>query len=639
MTVECVLTTASAPTRTLEALLEASYRLSRTTTTAQAADVVAEAARELRYADGVHLYLSEQLGSSVWSNANQSPGSADRGTLSFDYATQAPDLAACLAAREDLFVPDGLSADAPRQALRRRFGMASVLYVPLLDIGVLVLWWHRPRTEPPPFAGDWRAFLDHGAQALRRRLETTNLRDLSVTDPLTGLTNRRTLVQQLQNLPAGGCVLLLDLDHFKRVNDTLGHRHGDRTLQAFAQLLLRHCPTAGCVARYGGEEFAVVFPVDGRNAGAMAVEELRHTWARKGMTFSAGLATHREKASPEETLEAADRAMYEAKQAGRDRLVHAADIAWTRDREHGPAIQVPAAHGEGPGLTLDELDEALENGAVVVHYQPVLDTRSGCVVSVEALARLRHPRTGELLQPADFLPLAERTGRVRLVDRQVATQAVHAAAQWRQGPFPALTVAVNVSVDHLDDDALVPTLLTHCRTQGLPPSALVVEVTETLRSVTGRGHELAVSQLRDAGVGVSLDDFGTGFSALSYLLRFPVSGIKIDTTFTAALGTVAGRRLVHGMVDLALSMGLQVVAEGVETPHQLAWLTERRCPLVQGYLLSGPVPADQLAQAVLQAQELARRLARERADDPAPSAPLPPRTGSASPSQSTSSTT
>jgi diguanylate cyclase (GGDEF)-like protein len=586
--------------QTVTTLLAASYRLSRTTTTADAADVVAESACELTGADGAHVYLPEQLGGQVWSNANQARTTAARGTLTFDSTCEIPDLSHCLERGEDLFVPDGLAAGAARRPLRLRHEMASLLYVPLLDVGFLALWWNERRDAAPAFAGDWAAFTAHAAQALRRRLETTRLHDLSVTDPLTGLDNRRALLDALAKLPARGALLLVDLDHFKQVNDTFGHRQGDQALQEFGRLLHRYAPQAGCVARYGGEEFAVVFPADGKNEGEQAFTELRQAWRAEGMTFSAGLAEHRAGASAEETLEAADRALYQAKQRGRDRLVHAANVAWTEERVLALAVPGPrTTAADEEELSLDELDEAIASKLFVPYYQPVIDTRTGLVVAVEALARLPHAGRGGLLAPAQFLPLAERTGRVRQIDRQIAAAAITDVARWRRElPGSPMSVGVNVSVDHLDDRTLPGELLRQCRQQGLPADALIVEITETLQSVTGRGHEQAVHRLRDAGVNVTLDDFGTGFSALSYLLRFPVAGIKIDKSFTAALDTPRGRQLVQGIIDIGLSLGLHIVAEGVETTGQLRWLTEHGCPFAQGFLISRPVPAREVPDLV-----------------------------------------
>ena len=586
----------------LEALLAASYRLSATVTTGQAADELAETACDLMAADGAHVSLPDELGGLVWSNANEARTSAARGTVTLDVAREAPDLVRCLATGEDLFVADALAVDALRRPLRARLGAASLLLVPLLDVGMLVLWWEQPRAAPPAFAGDWPAFVAHFAQALRRRILTTTLRDLTRTDPLTGLDNRRALLQVLESLPAHGGLLMIDLDHFKQVNDTLGHRHGDQVLRSFARLLQDLAPHALSVARYGGEEFAVVLAADAHQGGKQVFLELQRSWRAHGLAFSAGLAEHREGGSAEETLEAADRALYRAKQAGRDRLVHAADVAWTENPvATRPSIGPPRSVPENAPLRLDELDEVLRRKLVTPWYQPVVHTGTGRVAAVEALARVTHPATGQVLLPAQFLALAERTGRVRGLDRQVAAAAIAQVATWREDPLLAeLRVAINVSVDHLDDPDL-PAFLSHrCSLAGLPTQALIVEITETLQSVTGRNHEDVVQRLREEGLQVALDDFGTGFSALSYLLRFPVTAVKIDRSFTSALAGQRGQDLVHGILSTALRMGLSVVAEGVETPEQRDWLTAHGCPFLQGYLISRPVASADLPALVVQ---------------------------------------
>ena len=596
--------------REAESLLDATFRLSRTRGTAEAADVVAEVACDLLGADGAHVYLPDELGGSVWSNTNSVRGAAPPGTLTFDITRELPDLDDVLSGRADVFVADGLAEDAQRRALRLRHGMRSLLFVPLLDTGALALWWTDHRTAPPEVSGRVRGFLQQAAEALHRRLEATTLRDLTVTDPLTRLVNRRGLLQELEQLPTQGVLLLLDLDHFKDVNDTHGHRHGDLVLQDFAALLREQAPAGACTARWGGEEFAVVLPDDGRHAASHLHDQLRAAWAARGMTFSAGLAEHRPGARPEETFEAADRAMYLAKESGRDRLVHAPEVAWTTT----PSAEVPvprprasdrprAAPASPSVLSLAQLDEALDRGMVEPWYQPAIHTGTGRVVAVEALARLRHPVTGELLAPASFVPLAERTGRVRRLDSLVANAAIADVAGWRRAGHD-LCVSVNVSVDHLDDAALAGRLLQRCTDVGLAHDALIVEITETMQSVSGRGHTDAIRRLSEAGVNVTLDDFGTGFSALEYLLRFPVAGIKIDQCFTKALHTARGRQLTSALIEIASSLRMHVVAEGVETTEQLAWLTEQGCPFVQGFLLSRPVPRHRLVDTV---EELARR--------------------------------
>lgn len=240
---------------------------------------------------------------------------------------------------------------------------------------------------------------------------------------------------------------------------------------------------------------------------------------------------------------------------------------------------------------------ALDTGGLVVAYQPVIDLRTGWVVAAEALARLRDPRTGALLPPSVFLPTAERCGLVGRLDALVAETAVRQAVAWRSAiadrPF---SIALNVSVADLDDAALAGTLQRLCSQAGLPMNALIVEVTETLLSVEGRGHEDVLRALAALDVNITMDDFGTGYSSMSYLKRFPVCGIKIDRTFTWDLDT--DPRLTTALVRFGTELGVHVVAEGVETHRQLAALVRAGCGFAQGYLFSPPLPADEF-EAVL----------------------------------------
>ena len=585
---------------TVQALLDASYRFSDTTTTGAAADVLADVACALTGAAGAHVYVTEEPGSPVLTNANAARTTAERGFLRLDLREDADDVRGCMEDGVPVFVADALAPGQIRLPLRSRFQTASLLFVPLADVGVLALWWTEHLESPPHVTGGLERFAAHAAQVLARRIESSMLRGQIGTDPLTALGNRRALFTALDGLPPGGSLVLVDLDHFKALNDEHGHRHGDLVLQAFGRALQAVCPPDGCAARYGGEEFALVLPGTGEAEARHLVGLLRTAWLSGGLTFSAGLAVHRRGGAAEETMEAADQALYAAKRGGRDRLVLAPDVVWD---EPAAATRLPVAQrvtAPTDDLDLAMLDEAISEAMVEPWFQPVLSTGCGRVVATEALARLRHPRTGELLLPARFLPLAERTGRVTQLDWLVAEAAIAHTARWRaDSPDHALSVAVNISIAHLDDPELTPRLLDACARHGLPTDALVVELTETMQSLRGRGHERALTRLAHAGVNIALDDFGTGFAALSYLLRFPISGIKIDRTFTAALGDPRGRQVISSVIGVGATLGLHVVAEGVETEEQLRVLTDLGCGYVQGYLLSRPVPAVQVAAVIL----------------------------------------
>ncbi|MCW2613646.1 MAG: hypothetical protein JWN08_640 [Frankiales bacterium] len=272
---------------------------------------------------------------------------------------------------------------------------------------------------------------------------------------------------------------------------------------------------------------------------------------------------------------------------------------------HGSTLAVvppprPAPAGDDAPLTVAALDRALDAGCVVAVYQPVHDLRSGHVVGVEALARLRHPDTGRLLAPAEFVPLSERSGRAHLVDDAVASLAVPQAAAWRAlRPGRPFSVGLNVSASRLWDRGLPARLQASAAAAGLPMDCLVIELTETALSDPDAGHDAVLWELADLGVNVTMDDFCTGYSALTHLLRLPVQGIKIDRAFVAASGTRRGRQVLAGLQALGDQLDVHVVAEGIETTEQLDLLREIGTPFGQGYLFSRPLPVDGLTQYLL----------------------------------------
>jgi EAL domain-containing protein (putative c-di-GMP-specific phosphodiesterase class I) len=243
-----------------------------------------------------------------------------------------------------------------------------------------------------------------------------------------------------------------------------------------------------------------------------------------------------------------------------------------------------------------ELDAALDAGRLTVAYQPVLSLKTGAVVAAECLVRLRTADGGGLLPPDCFIPLAEVTGRVARIDRMVLMQAAPLAVAWRAllGTRP-FSIGINLSVAGLSDPSLVDFVRTTCDDVGLPHNALVVEVTETVLSTPGSGHDEVLRGIDDLGCNVTMDDFGTGYSSLSHLSRFPVDGIKIDRRFVWDIGLPGrGGRIPGALVRLGLDLGMHVVAEGVETEEQLVALQSAGCPFAQGYLFSRPLPADEL---------------------------------------------
>jgi EAL domain-containing protein (putative c-di-GMP-specific phosphodiesterase class I) len=255
---------------------------------------------------------------------------------------------------------------------------------------------------------------------------------------------------------------------------------------------------------------------------------------------------------------------------------------------------------EAPSRASD-LDAALDAGLLTIAYQPVVSLATGEVVAAEALARLHDPATGQVLAPDVFIPLAEATGRIARIDRMVLAAAVAEAARWRSvlGSRP-FSIGVNLSVAGLSEAGLADYISTTCAAAGLPCNAVVIEVTETALSVAGDGHEDVLRAVHELGCNVTMDDFGTGYSSLSHLTRFPIDGIKIDRRFVWDIGTSGRGGLVPGaLVRLGRDLGLHVVAEGVETPQQLAALQDAGCPFAQGHLISPPLTADALTAFLL----------------------------------------
>jgi diguanylate cyclase (GGDEF)-like protein len=415
-------------------------------------------------------------------------------------------------------------------------------------------------------------------------------------DPLTGLANRTRLLQGTVRLLARRSgqvsVLFLDLDDFKHVNDTRGHAAGDQLLTTVAERL-RACTRAGDeVGRIGGDEFAVVVAGDADRASALgervlaALAEPVDVGGRPlAVHVSIGVADTATAGDrrPGTLLRNADLAMYRAKALGKNRLVR-----------YAPGM---AEAAQDEATLLQDLAEATGAGQLEVHYQPTVDLADGSTTGYEALVRWHHPTRG-LVPPAEFIPQAETSGHVVEIGRWVLERAVHQAAAWTAETGRPIGISVNLSPRQLLDDDVVALVAGVLADSGLPAGQLVLEVTEgmLLREVDRVVGQLTA--LRALGVRIAIDDFGTGYSSLSYLRRLPADVLKIDRSFVQDLGT-GGRSttLVASMIELARSLGLEVVAEGVETAQQHAVLGDLACSHAQGYLFGRPEPAPAPAPA------------------------------------------
>ena len=424
------------------------------------------------------------------------------------------------------------------------------------------------------------------------------LRHLALHDPLTGLPNRTLLTDRIEHTLARAerhhdqtGVLFVDVDNFKLINDSYGHRTGDEILLAVAERITAAVRTEDTVARFGGDEFVVVCErlYDHKEASDIAhrvlaaVREPLEIGDRPiVLTASIGIA-YTSTGDAETLLRDADTAMYQAKRQGRDQTA-VFDPDAHRTAQHDLAL-------------INDLRHALKHpGQLTVHYQPILGLADQQVVAAEALARWHHPEHG--LVPADrFIQLAERAGLILELDRWVLDRACRQTAAWlAEGAVPqSFSVAVNVSAAHLSAPRLADTVRAALTNARLSPANLCVEVTETALMQDQAAACAALSALRAMGVCVSLDDFGTGYSSLSYLRNLPADKVKIDRSFVGGLGDGGDdEAIVASIISLADSLGLHCVAEGVETMEQLLILQSLGCHCGQGFLWSPAVPDTQL---------------------------------------------
>jgi diguanylate cyclase (GGDEF)-like protein/PAS domain S-box-containing protein len=425
------------------------------------------------------------------------------------------------------------------------------------------------------------------------------LRERAFHDELTGLPNRALMLERLRDSlhRAAGRrrlvgVLFLDLDRFKIVNDSLGHAAGDDLLREVARRIRETVRPDDTVARLGGDEFVVIInDMVRRTDASLAARRLRRAISepiRLGrdtavVTTSVGITVAEGPEAPEDLLRDSDTALYRAKERGRDRA-HVFD-----DRLRDRAVRRLSVE--------QQLRRALETGGFEVHYQPVVRVFDRHVLGGEALLRL--PTPDGLVYPGQFIEIAEDAGLMTQLGATVFAMVCRDIASWTEPSAAALSIGVNVSARQLSDTGFAQFILDELATTGLATSRIYLELTEGSlvdnRPQTGR----TLRHLHDAGIGLAIDDFGTGFSSLAYLKRFPIDVLKIDRTFTDGLGLDENdTAIVRATIALAHSLGIRVVAEGVETEAQLQLLHELGCDTVQGYLMGPPVPSSEFIESL-----------------------------------------
>ena len=463
--------------------------------------------------------------------------------------------------------------------------------------------------------GDRRLIFVSARDVTERKALEGRLSYLALHDPLTGLPNRTLLTERLEHAlekmnsgwdphcKGSVALLFMDLDNFKVVNDSLGHNSGDRLLQEVADRLTGCLRSGDTVARLGGDEFVVLLedvagPHEVAGAARRIADTLQDPFVLDGhdllVTASIGvvLDSPGEKSLDEEgLLRAADVAMYVSKKNGKNRY-----------EIFDPSMGVQALER----LQLEsELRRALEREEFVLYYQPKIRLRTGEVVGVEALLRWEHPGRG-LVPPLDFIPIAEDTGLIIPLGRWVLQEACRQATEWwGTGPAcPPPVISVNLSARQLVQDELVEDVAAILGDSGLDPRRLELEITESVVLDGARETVEKLEGLRGLGIGLSIDDFGTGYSSMSYLKHFPVDSLKIDRSFIEGLGRDSeASAIVSAIVSLARALGIEVVAEGVETEEQLGHLRGMDGDLAQGYYFAKPLPAP-AASALLAGDDL-----------------------------------
>jgi diguanylate cyclase (GGDEF)-like protein len=421
------------------------------------------------------------------------------------------------------------------------------------------------------------------------------MQKMAMQDPLTGLANRSALLAALKSAQdqtgaAQPVILLLDLDAFKSINDSLGHAAGDQVLTTVARRIRGAVRRTDVVARLGGDEFAIVMPATGTDQAVVVGQrilaalkepiELPDRTIRCGASI--GLSAGEPGRSPEDLLMEADVAMYASKAEGQNRL-----------------------HVFEPGLLLvrrlrsqllDDLRTAVKGEGLVLHYQPVVELDTGRIEGVEALVRWQHPTRG-LIMPDEFIPLAEDAGLISELGLWVLTTAVNQLRRWVDDALvdSSFSVRINISATDLQSLQFIEDVRGVLKETGVRPEQVVLELTEV---AIVRGNELdrySLGGLRGLGVGIEIDDFGTGYSSISYLRRLPVDRVKVDRSLIEGLGTDPSQPpLVAAVLQLVRACGLEAVWEGVETAEQAEHLRNLGCLSAQGYYFSKPVPPEQV---------------------------------------------
>jgi diguanylate cyclase (GGDEF)-like protein len=504
-----------------------------------------------------------------------------------------------VAAREAITVED-YGSDPRRMPDIAVAGLRAVISAPVYQrgelVGALSLGTRRPGRRYSEVEREAvLAFAEHVGLALNDAKAAEETAHQAFHDPLTGLANRALfvdrLVQARTRAAAAGhsvAVLFADLDGFKTVNDSLGHVAGDQLLITVGHRLGSIVGPTDTVARFGGDEFAILVedvgkPIDVARLAQRALEALDRAIEIDGrevlVTASIGVAVGQEE--PDDLLRNADLAMYEAKGQGKGRYE-----LFQRHMHEALAQRLE--------LELD-LKRAVDRDQFVLHFQPIVELETSTVVGVEALIRWMHPEHG-LIAPDHFIPIAEESGQIHALGRWVLWEACRRVVEW-EGEHGRLGLAVNISGAQLRQASLVREVSEVLEATGLDPGRLTLEITETVLMDASRSNTERLGALKALGIQLAVDDFGTGYSSLQYLRRFPIDWLKIAKPFVDGVDRSDSQaRLARAIIDLAHSIEVEVIAEGIESRRQASVLSELGCRSGQGFHYAAPLPAEEISE-------------------------------------------
>lgn len=511
------------------------------------------------------------------------------------------------------FVSSAATAHYPLDEMFREHKIESYLGVGIRDaegipIGILIAMAEHPTPVSAQLSSLLLIFAERIGGELRRAQDQEKIYNLAFFDPLTRLPNRRMLQDRLKLVVSQstrsqqyGALLFIDLDHFKLLNDTRGHHIGDQLLVQVAERIESIIRSSDLAARLGGDEFVVVFdnlgdnPQDAAQEAKKRAEQLHELVSlpyalRQSVyhcTISIGVSLFNgQNRSIDDLLRHADAAMYQAKDSGRNAI-----------RFFDPNMQ---SHLEKRAAIEEDLRSAHDSRKQLIPYYQVQVDEQGKAIGVELLLRWQHPQKG-MISPADFIPVAEQTGLIVSMGREVIRQACQQLQRWQQrAEFAHLSIAVNVSPIQFNQPNFVEEVLTIVDSCGVNPRRLKLELTESSLLKNVDQSIVKMQLLQDRGIGFSMDDFGIGYSSLSYLKRLPLDQLKIDQTFVRDIAIDPNDAIIaRTIIAMAQNMNLQVIAEGVETDQQQVFLEQNGCRLFQGYFFGRPMPLEQLESELL----------------------------------------